>query len=207
MLEIDARHGFEKLPGEMLRRTIAGRSHVDFPGIGFCVGDEFRDASPWTRLRDDHDERKARKARDLGDVPQVVERDVLIEARIDRIRRNGPLERVAVGRRANDGLGSDIVACARPIFDDEALAKATGEPFGCDTRADVRGAPRREAYDDADRTRGVIKGQRGVRRGRRQTRRAGELEKKPPMQGHHKLPLSGQTSQIGAEVHGVRLAA
>ena len=45
------------------------------------------------------------------------------------IVRTSQEQRIAVGRRTHDRLGSDVSAGARPVLDNELLAKPLGEPL------------------------------------------------------------------------------
>jgi hypothetical protein len=48
---------------------------------------------------------------------------IVVERRIDGVRRARIEQRVAVGRRAHDEFGCDIAAGARLVVDDELLAE------------------------------------------------------------------------------------
>ena len=76
-------------------------------------------------------------ARDRRDVADEIEIELVVERRVDRVRRRGQEERVAVGRRVHDGLGADIAAGARPVLDDELLAEPLRQPLPHQPRDDV----------------------------------------------------------------------
>jgi hypothetical protein len=48
-----------------------------------------------------------------------VEIELVVERRIDCVRRSDMEKRVAIGRRLGDDLGSDIAARTWPVLDNE----------------------------------------------------------------------------------------
>ena len=60
-----------------------------------------------------------------GDVAEEIEVELIVERRVDRVEATDQEQRVTVGRRFHDRLGTDIAGGTRPVFDDEWLA----EPF------------------------------------------------------------------------------
>src|SRR6185437_12820857 len=72
-----------------------------------------------------------------GAMSNEIEIKFVVERRIDRVRGTDQEERVAVRRRAHDRLSGDIAACARPVLDDEWLAKPLRQPLTDQTREDV----------------------------------------------------------------------
>ena len=79
----------------------------------------------------------AADARDRRDVADEIEIELVVERRVDRVRRSDQEERVAVRRRAHDRLGADIAAGARPVLDDELLAEPLRQPLTDQARDDV----------------------------------------------------------------------
>jgi hypothetical protein len=65
-------------------------------------------------------------ARDRRDVADEIEVELVIERRVDCVRRTDQEEREAVRGRAHDCLGTEIGASAGPVFDDERLAEPVG---------------------------------------------------------------------------------
>src|SRR5512132_3613068 len=52
-----------------------------------------------------------------------IEREILVDERVDRMRAHGADEqRMTVARRARDRGGADVAACARPVVGDERAA-------------------------------------------------------------------------------------
>ena len=86
----------------------------------------------------------ANDARDRRDVADEIEIELVVERRVDRVRRSDKEERVAVRRRPHDRLGADIGAGARPVLDDEWLAEPLRQPLADQARDDVGPAARRE---------------------------------------------------------------
>ena len=65
----------------------------------------------------------ANDARDRRDVADEIEIELVVERRVDRVRRAGHEKRVSVRRRTHDRLGGDIGTSTRPVLDDELLAE------------------------------------------------------------------------------------
>src|SRR5205807_1146468 len=94
----------------------------DLSGIGFGIGNELGNRLGRNRWIHQHDLGLADHARDWRDVADEIETELVVERRVDRIRRLDHQERIAVGGRAHDSLGADIAGYAWPILDDEWLA-------------------------------------------------------------------------------------
>ena len=84
-----------------------------------------------------HDVGAADDARDRRDVADEIEIELVVERRVDRVRRTDQEQRVAVRGRAHDRLGGDIAAGARPVLDDELLAEPLRQPLTHQAREDV----------------------------------------------------------------------
>ena len=56
-------------------------------------------------------------------VANKIEVEIFVESTIGRHRRRHHEKRITVGRGLNDGFGADIAASARPVLDNELLAK------------------------------------------------------------------------------------
>jgi hypothetical protein len=68
-------------------------------------------------------------ARDWCDVTDEIELEVLVERRINSVRNVGQKDRIAVGGCIYDCFGSNVVASARPVLNDELLTKSLREPI------------------------------------------------------------------------------
>ena len=88
---------------------------------------------------------------DRLEVADHVERQLLVEARIDHERARRDQQRVAVGRRFRDGLGADDAVGARPILHHEGLPGLGGELLADDASDHVRRAAGGERHDHAHR--------------------------------------------------------
>jgi hypothetical protein len=91
--------------------------------------------------------------RDRRDVADEVERELVVERGVDRVRRRDEKQRVTVRGRAHDGFGGDVGGCPGPVFDDELLAESLGQPLTDQARGDVGGAAGGKADDQAHRPR------------------------------------------------------
>src|SRR6516165_9042048 len=58
---------------------------------------------------------------DRRDVADEIEIELVVERRVDRVRRTHHEQRISVCRRAHDPLGGDIAAATRPVLDDKRL--------------------------------------------------------------------------------------
>ena len=70
---------------------------LTLPGLCLGIGDEFGNGLGRNRRIDRHDEGLAHDACDRRDVADEIEIELLVERRVDRARRIGQEERVAVG--------------------------------------------------------------------------------------------------------------
>src|ERR1700751_4323155 len=81
-----------------------------------------------------------------------IETEVVVERRVDCVRRSDLKERVAVGYRPNDHLGSNIAGRTRPIVDDKLLAKPLRQRLSDQASDNVGRGPARKADDEAHRS-------------------------------------------------------
>ena len=58
---------------------------------------------------------------DRRDVADEIEIELVVERRVDRVRRTHHEQRISVCRRAHDRLGGDIAAATRPVLDGKRL--------------------------------------------------------------------------------------
>src|SRR5262245_6186758 len=123
----------------------ARRPEADLARIALGVRYELGDRLGWNRWIYHHDEREVDEARDGRDVTEKIEIELVVERRVDRVRRTRHKERVAVRRRPHDRLGANIVAATCAVFYDELLAEPMREPGSDEPRANVGSAagPRR----------------------------------------------------------------
>jgi hypothetical protein len=109
----------------MRRCAHAARPHVDFARICLRISDELRHRLGWNCRIDHHDERRAHKKRDGGDVAQKNEFELIVERRINCGRGVEHEKRIAVRTSPHDCLGCDVAAGSRPVDNNELLT----EPF------------------------------------------------------------------------------
>ena len=150
MQHVEAGHHLEQFARHMRRGPDAGRRHVDLAGVGLGIGDELGSRPRRHRRVDLQDHGHAEEAGDRCDVIDEIVAELLEQRRIDRVDRIDEEQGVAVRWRAHDRLGSDIVAAARPVLDDELLAKPLRQPAGKQARRDIGRAGGR-GNDDAHR--------------------------------------------------------
>src|SRR3954452_12671083 len=101
--------------------TDATRTVGKLARIGLGMGDELGKRSCWNRWMHRHDKTTAHQTRDWSDVVNEIEIEIVVERRINGIRRSGQQERITIRSGAHDRLGGDVAACARPVLDDELL--------------------------------------------------------------------------------------
>ena len=138
-------------PDMMHRRAVAGRRHVDLARVGFDVVDELLDGLRRHVVVDHHHVRHAHEAADRRDVADEVERQLLVERRVDAVRRIDQQHGVAVGRRREHGFDREVVAGAGLVLDDELLAGLLRQVLPDQARQDVGGAARHVADEPVDR--------------------------------------------------------
>jgi hypothetical protein len=76
-----------------------------------------------------HDVRRAQQACDRFNITNEIEIKLVIERRVDSVRRRDEKECVAVGGRPHDGFRADIAAGARPVLDNELLSEPLRQPL------------------------------------------------------------------------------
>src|SRR5205085_4145891 len=104
-------------------------------------------------------------APDRCHVANKLEIELIVERRVDRVRRSDEEERVAVRRCAYDRLGRDIGVGTGPILDDEGLAETLRQPLTHQARNDISPATGRITDDQAHLPRWVSLCPRGPRYG------------------------------------------
>src|SRR5262249_31910474 len=113
------------------------RRNVDFAWISLGISDELGDRLGRNRWMHHHDVGHDNNAGDRRDVADEIEVELVIECRVERVRRSGHKERSAAGERPHEGLGGIITAGAGRVLDDEWLAEPLRQPLTDETRGDV----------------------------------------------------------------------
>jgi hypothetical protein len=112
-----------------------------------------------------HDMGRAHDTRDWRDVADEIVIELIVQCRVDSVDGTGHEQRVAVSKCVHDRLGADIASRTRPVFDEEGLGKAFGEPLTHHARersarspASLRSAPPGPNRRDAERSVGRAAG-------------------------------------------------
>ena len=118
-------------------RAVAPRGKIDLARIGLGVGNKLGNRLGRKRWIYHHDGGLAANARDRRDVANEIEIELVVERRVDRVRRIGQQERIAVRGRAHDRLGADVATGTRPVLDDELLTEPLRQPLPHRARGDI----------------------------------------------------------------------
>src|SRR5262245_33972367 len=108
--------------------------------MGPGIVDELRNCPGWERWIHDQGIRRERDTGDGRNVLDEMEIQVVVERRVDGVRRRYDQQRVTIGGRAHHGLGADVAARTWPVLDNERLAKSLGKPLRYQACKDVRPA-------------------------------------------------------------------
>src|SRR5262249_55901256 len=92
-------------------------------------------------------------AGDRRDVADEIEIELVIECRVERVRRCGQEERIAIRCRTHDDLCGDITRGTRPVLDDEWLAEPPRQPLTDQASDDVGATAGGKSDNDAHRPR------------------------------------------------------
>jgi hypothetical protein len=191
--EIDARHRLEQLAAQVQRRADAARGEVELAETGLCVGDELGEVLDRQVEIGLHHVGQPHGPGDRHAVVDEVERELLVERRVDRIVGTGEGDGVAVGRSGERELHADVAAGADPVLDDEVLTEIIGEILADQPRGDVVGAARGEAYDPAHRPGRIVLRACEARDGRQRGSARGEMQKPATTKLHGATPRNGKT--------------
>src|SRR5215813_4369962 len=135
--QVDSGHHLEKLAINMTGSSEAWRSQIDLARVRLGIGDELGDGFGWNRGINHHDFGHAHDARNRRDVADDIEIELVIERRVDRVRRGHQEKCVAVRWGTDDRFGADIRAATWAVFYDELLAQPPREPRSDETRENV----------------------------------------------------------------------
>jgi hypothetical protein len=91
--------------------------------IGLGISDELGNGRRGKRWMDHHDIRPAHNTCHRYNVAGEFKIELLVEARVDRVRSTGEEQRVTVGCCLRDPFGRSIARRARTIFDKKWLAE------------------------------------------------------------------------------------
>ena len=153
---VDASHHFEQFAGDVERAAGAAGRHVDFARIGLGIGDEFGNRIRRDRGINFHDQRNRTDAAYRRDVADEIERKVLVNRRVDGVRRHAEQECVAIRRRLDRRIRSRYcrrrLAGSPPRRAGRAAPTATGAIRRAD---DVGRAAGRNLNDEPHRPRRI----------------------------------------------------
>src|SRR5262249_58124073 len=101
----------------------ATRCYIDLARICRGISNELRNRLGWNRGMNRHDVGRAQQACDRFNITNEIEIKLVIERRVDSVRRRDEKECVAVGGRPHDHLRADIAAGGPPVLDNELLSE------------------------------------------------------------------------------------
>ena len=114
-----------------------------------------------------HDEGNPANARHRRGVAEKTETKIIVERRVDGIRRHREKQQVPVRGRAHDSFRADIAAGTWPVVDDELLAQPLRQPLTQHACDDVGRAAGRNLNDQAHRPRRIRLRPGGTRKRRK----------------------------------------
>ena len=150
---------------QMARRAVAGRAVGELARMRLSVVHELLEGLEFRFLRHDDDQRRGGDQRDRCEGGQRVDLEALEHVRVHRHRSLiGHQDRIAVRRGLGRGLGGDIAARRRDVFNDDGLAELFAGGLRHQPRDRIGAAARRIRHDQLDRAARIILSQQ--RRGR-----------------------------------------
>jgi len=109
-------------------------------------------------------------------VANEIERQLVVERRIDGIVGSDEADGIAIGRRAQHRRHADISAGADLVLDDELLAEPLRQILSDDTRDDVVWPAGSERHDPMDRSRRITLRPGNAGHGRQRSSTRGHLQ-------------------------------
>ncbi|MCY1224749.1 hypothetical protein D9M72_369200 [compost metagenome] len=151
VVDIDLGHLLEQLTGQVRRSAGALRGVVELagPGPGGC-DQVLHGLDGAVRLHHQHIGGAAHQ-HDGSECLLRIERQLPVQARIDRVGDRRHHQRVAVGRALGHRIGADDGAAARLVVDDDWLAQVLAHGDAHRPRQVVGAAARGERHHHADR--------------------------------------------------------
>jgi hypothetical protein len=149
------RHHLEQFPRHVHRRAAARRGHVDLARIGLGIGDELGDGlGRHVRVHHHHVGEQHRPGNRRA-VANEIERQLVVERRIDGVVGSDEADGVAVGERAQRRRHADISTGADLVLDDKLLAQAFRQILSDDARHSVVWSAGSKRHDPMYRSRGI----------------------------------------------------
>src|SRR5262249_16057433 len=122
--QIDASHHLEQLAEPVWGAAVAGRAHVDLGRMCLGIGDELRNGLGRERGIDHHEKGDNADTRNGRNIADEIEIEIVVNRRIDPVRRCYDEKGVSVRRWTDDDFSADIAAGAWSIVDNKRLAKS-----------------------------------------------------------------------------------
>ncbi len=170
VLHIEPQLLLEQLEAQLLQRSDAGRRIIVVPGPGLDGGNQLVERVDRHDRRIDHEADAA--CRQRGDRREARDRivaQVLDQGLVDRERRAGGHQHVAIGRGGSDHFRAEGAAGARLVVNHDRLAVALGDLLCRGAGDQIECGARRERNHDRDAARGIA-----LRRDRRRRERKDE---------------------------------
>ena len=166
MDQVDSGHHLEKFTINMTGSSDAWRSEIDLARVRLGIGDELGDGFGRNRGINHHHFGHTHDTRDRRDVADKIVFEVVVERRVDRVRRGHQEKCVAVRWGTHDRFGADSGAATWAVFYYELLAEPPREPRSDEPRENVRQSAGGCGDDDAHRPRRIVLRPRDARHGR-----------------------------------------
>src|SRR5262249_22541997 len=97
--------------------AVAGRAHVDLGRMCLGIGDELRNGLGRERGIDHHEKGNNADTRNGRNIADEIEVEIVVDRRIDRVRRCHEEKGVSVRRCTHDDFSADIAAGTWSIVD------------------------------------------------------------------------------------------
>ena len=124
VLDVDLGFAHEQHAGQVQHRAVPRRAVVQHPGLGLGQRDQLLHVLRRHGGMRDEDDRRIAQDADRRDVAQAVERDRLVDVRVDRVVVRDDAERVAVLRRAHQPVGGGDATRAGHVLDHQGAGRA-----------------------------------------------------------------------------------
>jgi len=184
MDHVHAGHLLEQFARHVRGRTRAVGGERSLSRLGLGERDQFRDCLRRNGWVGHHHQRKIDKRRDRCDIAHQIERQRVVERRVDRRGGGEPHQRVAVGRRAGCRLNRHVRRATRSVLHYDRLSEPLLQPSRHDARDDVAATARREPDDPAQLPVGIGLRTRDVRHGREGSRAGSRAQEYSPRKCH-----------------------
>src|SRR5712671_3835505 len=128
--------------------------------------------------------------RDQRDIADEIEVELVVQRRVNCVRRTAEEKRIAVWWRTHDRVSGQTAGSTPSIFDDEWLAEPFRQPLTHQTREDVKRAAGAKADDDAHRPARIGLRPRDTRHDRKRGRTGGKMQELSSVGKFHRIFLS-----------------